>query len=64
MDILKEIGYSINDTEVGFFGVLLQNDPQIKKVVPTYIMMGEPTSEIKAALVKSLINLTEKVKSA
>ena len=61
MDIQKEVGYTINGTEVGFFGVILQNEPKLG-IVPTYISMGNPTPEIKIKLADSLIRFAENIK--
>jgi len=61
VDIQKEVGYTINGTEVGFFGVILQNEPKLG-IVPTYISMGNPTPEIKIKLADSLIRFAENIK--
>ena len=38
MDIIKELNYTLNGSEVAFFGVVLQNEKG--KIKPTYIIMG------------------------
>ena len=64
LDIIKEIGYAINNTEVGFFGVVLQDDPQLKRIVPTYITLADKiTDEIKIKVADALIQYGKNIKA-
>ena len=59
MDIIKELNYTLNGSEVAFFGVVLQNENG--KIKPTYIIMGEPTEDIKNRLSNVMVELANKI---
>jgi hypothetical protein len=60
MDIQKELRYTINGSEVGFFGIVLQHDSALNRVVPTFVTLLDPEhQDFKLLVVQSLLRYAQ-----
>ena len=60
MDIIKELSYVLNGTEVAFFSVVLQKEKG--EIKPTYTIMGEPSEDIKNKLSDAMRKMADRIK--